>query len=165
MNMSIAWGEYAALTQRGGFRRFNAPAQTAPDYDAEPSTATHPGSLALDAFAAVIREAIELAASLSEEGEFAPINRQTYEYAIKSLLPLVGAFALPAPLLLPLENGGIGAEWHDRGLNIELRFRAPYDVYAVIEDARGTVEPLHGRDNNLAKAQTALGEFAHRGRT
>nr|WP_294551640.1 hypothetical protein [uncultured Rhodopila sp.] len=47
----------------------------------------------------------------------------------------------------------MGAEWHERGVNIELRFRRVFDVYAVIEDARGIVPDFHGRDPSLQHAR------------
>jgi hypothetical protein len=107
-------------------------------------------------------EAIELSRTMVAEDEAAPINHQTYFYAVKVLAPLIIAMELPVPLILPLQNGGIGAEWHDRGMNIELRFRNPYHIYAVLEDARGEILPFHGRDPHLVRARVALHEFTTR---
>ena len=69
---------------------------------------------------------------------------------------------MPAPLVLPLQNGGIGAEWQVFGMNIELRFRNPYHIYSVLEDARGVIPPFHGRDPHLVQARTTLRELATR---
>jgi hypothetical protein len=105
-------------------------------------------------------EAIELSKTMVAEDEAAPINDQTYFYAVEVLAPLIFAMELPVPLILPLQNGGIGAEWHDHG--IELRFRNPYHIYAVLEDARGEILPFHGRDPHLVRARVALQEFTTR---
>jgi hypothetical protein len=65
-------------------------------------------------------------------------------------------------LILPLRNGGIGVEWHDRGLNIELRFRAANETYVVIEDAMDGVRTYHGRDPEFVHAELALGGLQRR---
>ena len=107
-------------------------------------------------------EAIELSKTMVDEDEATPINDQTYFYAVEVLAPLIFAMELPVPLILPLQNGGIGAEWHDHGMNIELRFRNPYHIYAVLEDARGEILPFHGRDPHLVRVRVALQEFTTR---
>ena len=107
-------------------------------------------------------EAIELSKTMVAEDEAGPINEQTYFYAVEVLAPLIIAMELPVPLILPLQNGGIGAEWHDHGMNIELRFRNPYHIYAVLEDVRGEILPFHGRDPHLVRARVALHEFTTR---
>ena len=162
MNALVQW-EMGALTQRRAFRPFTTSLGLSAD-DPPVSTFVDPQASALDAFFDAVREAVDQAVAMADEGEIAPPNAQTYQFAIVSLAPLAHVFALPAPLLLPLQDGGIGAEWHDHGLNVELRFRAPYDVYAVIEDADAIVDELHGRDNDLKKAQLALAELSHRAR-
>jgi hypothetical protein len=96
---------------------------------------------------------------LDEEGD--PVDSQTLQYAALSLSPLITFLELPTPLILPLQNGGIGAEWHASGMNIELRYRKPYDVYAVLEDARGAT-PFRGRDPELERTRVALSELARR---
>jgi hypothetical protein len=107
-------------------------------------------------------EAIELSKTMVAEDEAAPINDQTYFYAVGVLAPLIITMELPVPLILPLQNGAIGAEWHDHGLNIELRFRNPYDIYAVLEDARDAIQPFYGRDPFLVETLAALRELATR---
>ena len=107
-------------------------------------------------------EAIELSKTLVAENEAAPINDQTYFYVVNVLAPLIVGMELPVPLILPLQNGGIGAEWHDHGMNIELRFRNPYDIYAVLEDARGAIQPFYGRDPFLVQTRAALRELSTR---
>ena len=95
----------------------------------------------------------------AEEGD--PIDDQTLQYAVQSLGPLIAFFEIPTPLILPLQNGGIGAEWHTSGMNIELRFRKPYDVYVLLEDVQGTAS-FHGRDPDLVHTHPALHELSRR---
>jgi len=74
--------------------------------------------------------------------------------AVMALRPF--APYLSAPLVNPLQLGGVSCEWHEHGINLELRFRASGDVYAVIEDARGELADFHGRDSALRQAANAL---------
>jgi hypothetical protein len=110
-------------------------------------------------------DSVELSKSMAAEGEAAPLNLQTWSYAAQQLNSLVHNFDLPMPLLLPLQNGGLGAEWHEKGLNIELRFRSPYNVYAVLEDAKGKVGTFQDYDVNLERSRAALQELGLRGRS
>jgi len=116
----------------------------------------------VEKFVEAVSEALELSNTMvaSEEGD--PLDYQTFSYAIQSLVPLIASLQLPPPLMLPLQSGGIGAEWHTGGMNIELRFRKPYDIYAVFEDARGAIEPFHNRDPELVRARAALRELSTR---
>ena len=109
-----------------------------------------------------VSDAIQLNGTMvaAEEGD--PLDSQTLLYAIQSLAPLVMSLRLPPPLILPLESGGIGAEWHTSGMNIELRFRKPYDVYAVLEDVRGATTPFYGRDPDLVHTHPALQQLSRR---
>lgn len=116
----------------------------------------------LDKFVMALTEAIELSETMVSEDEASRIDDQTFNYAVRTLTPLFIEIEMPAPLVLPLQNGGIGAEWHALGMNIELRFRNPYQVYAVLEDAQGIIPPFHGRDPGLVQTHTALREFATR---
>ena len=116
----------------------------------------------IEQFVEALRDANELSQAMIAEGEISPIDAQTLQYAIETLLPLIKSFKLPPPLILPLQNGGIGTEWHALGMNIELRFRKPYEVYAVFEDAHGVIPPYHGRDRDLVQARSALSELSTR---
>jgi hypothetical protein len=113
-------------------------------------------------FFEAVDDALQLNATMiaAEEGD--PVDIQTLLYAIQNLVPLVISLKLPAPLILPLQGGGIGAEWHTSGMNIELRFRKPYDVYAVLEDVRGTIAAFHSRDSDLVHTRSALCELGTR---
>jgi hypothetical protein len=116
----------------------------------------------IERFAEALTDALVLSDTMvtSEEGD--PVDQQTLLYAIQSLVPLVMSLKLMSPLILPLQEGGIGAEWHMSGMNIELRFRKPYDIYAVLEDARGAIEPFHSRDPDLVRTRSALCELSTR---
>lgn len=116
----------------------------------------------LDQFSEALNDAIELSETLVSEDEASPIDEQTFAYAMRILTPLFITMEIPAPLILPLQKGGVGAEWHAFGMNIELRFRNPFRTYAVLEDARGVIPPFHGRDPGLVQTHTALREFATR---
>ena len=58
--------------------------------------------------------------------------------------------------------GRLSAEWHERGLNIEIRFRENDDPYVVIGDARAKVANHRGPDSDLMKAKAAIAELAIR---
>jgi hypothetical protein len=118
--------------------------------------------LKVEEFLWALSEAIKCSQALVADNEGVPLNIQTWTYATQTISPLIAALDLPSPLLLPLQNGGIGAEWHDFGLNIELRFRSPYQVYVVIEDVRGVVAPFQNFDSNLTQLDVALRELAAR---
>nr|WP_294509225.1 hypothetical protein [uncultured Rhodopila sp.] len=114
------------------------------------------------AFHAAVTKAMELSEAMVVAGDAEPIDQTILADTVRLLLPAISSLGLPSPVVLPLQNGGIGAEWHERGMNIELRFRGLSGVYAVIEDARGIVPEFHGRDPSLQHAVSALQEFARR---
>ena len=116
----------------------------------------------LEKFYQALDEAMELLETMISEDEASPIDQQTFNYAMTVLRPLFMETEMLAPLVLPLQGGGIGVEWHDFGMNIELRFRNPYNVYAVLEDVGGVIQSFHGRDPYLMKSRAALREFSNR---
>jgi hypothetical protein len=130
----------------------------------EPLTAIVPKQVQerIERFVAALNEALELSSSMVASEEADPLASDTLEYAIQSLLPFIMALEMPPPLILPLQSGGIGAEWHESGINVELRFRKPYDIYAVLEDAKGVFGPFHNRDPELVHARSALRELSTR---
>src|SRR5208337_5112284 len=109
------------------------------------STAVEASLQRIASFKEALNDALELNVEMVNDEEGDPIDSQTVQYAILSLSPLIASLELPTPLILPLQNGGIGTEWHAFGMNIELRFRKPYDVYAVLEDV-WSATPFRGRD-------------------
>jgi hypothetical protein len=116
----------------------------------------------LEGFVQALTEALQLCDTMVADEEGDPVDDQTLLYAIQSLAPLILSLELPPPLMLPLQNGGIGAEWHTSGMNIELRVRKPYDIYAVLEDAQGVISEYYGRDPDLVHARAALCELSTR---
>ena len=116
----------------------------------------------LTKFIEAVEEAVELSEAMVAAEENDPIDQQTFVYAMQSLLPAIISLQLPPPLVLPLQSGGIGVEWHTGGMNIELRFRKAYDIFAVLEDAQGRIEAFHGRDPNLDHSRLALNELSSR---
>jgi len=133
------------------------------NYQSSPAAFTRKSvELKIEEFSRAWNEAVELSETMVAGDEGTPLNVQTWTYAAQTLIPLVSALELPSPLMLPLQNGGLGVEWHEKGLNIELRFRNPYQVYVVLEDAHGIVPTLHDFDPNLVKARVAFHELATR---
>lgn len=115
----------------------------------------------IDGFIEALNDALALNFAMVDAEDGDPLDNQTLQYAIQSLLPLIASLQLPTPLILPLQAGGIGAEWHMCGMNIELRFRKPYDVYALVEDARDGVS-FRGRDRDLTQTGNALRQLSTR---
>lgn len=114
------------------------------------------GTEFLDAFQDGNAEAQETA----DADEADPPNPQIWMSAWNALLPFAGK--TPAPLVGPLQLGGVCIEWHEYDLNIELRVRGIGDFYAVVEDARNDVSAFHGRDPTLSKIGEALRVLARR---
>jgi hypothetical protein len=143
--------------------------QQSPTVEAQPQLIA-PGELTafarrpsqrIDGFIEALNEALALNFAMVDAEDGDPLDNQTLQYAIQSLLPLIASLELPTPLILPLQAGGIGAEWHICGMNVELRFRKPYDVYALVEDARGGTS-FRGRDPDLTQTGNALLELSTR---
>jgi len=107
-------------------------------------------------------DALRHHAAMLYEGEIDPIDVQTWQFAWQSLSGIAETYDLVPPLIAPLQGGGVGVEWHDRGLNIELRFRAPYKVYAAIEDARNSIEPWSDFDPFFSHVLPALQSLSRR---
>ncbi len=108
----------------------------------------------LRGFLAAFGAGRELACEMVAEDEMDPPDSAVWTFAENAITPF--AAYLPPPLVSPLQLGGVTCEWHDQGMNIELRFRGMADVFAVIEDARREVAEFHGRDPNLRLAKDAL---------
>jgi hypothetical protein len=119
----------------------------------------------LDALATAFFEALTEARSMVEDDEMEAPEADTWNAAHLALSAFLAgplSEALGVPLISPMRRGGLSAEWHERGLNIELRFRGPTDVYALIEDVRGVIEDFRGRDPHLARTAGAIAELAAR---
>ena len=79
----------------------------------------------LEKFGQGFNDAIDLSEAMVAEDEASPLNVQTWAYAVQKLISLILAFDVPLPLMLPLQNGGIGAEWHESGLILSCVSAAP----------------------------------------
>ncbi len=131
-------------------------------YRTSPTALTiEPNASKLSELRQAFKEVFELLKAMIADNEIAPPNEQTWTYAAHELASMA-TLSIPVPLILPLQNGGIGFEWHKGGLNIELRFRKPYQVYVVLEDAYGVIPTLQDYDTNLESARKALRELASR---
>ncbi len=69
---------------------------------------------------------------------------------------------VPPPLVTPLQLGGVSVEWHLLDLDIEIRFRAGYPPFVVIDDVRGELPAFGGHDLALANSVAALRLLASR---
>jgi hypothetical protein len=111
-------------------------------------------------FAEAVRAGIILALEMAAADEIDQPHLEIWKSALLKILPY--ASLITAPLVHPLQLGGVGLEWHDHGMNIELRFRGEDDVFAVIEDARGELQEFYGRDAGLRRSSAALNLFMQR---
>lgn len=98
--------------------------------------------------------AADLADQMAEEGEGDPADWDTWISALRFLAP--NARYLPTPLIMPLQRGGLGFEWHTHGINLELRFRPGSPLYTLVEDARRELPASRGRENGEFRANEAL---------
>lgn len=70
-----------------------------------------------------------------------PLRRDVIAFA-RAILATIAAPRLPVPHIVPLANGGLQLEWHERDANLELEITAPHRMYFAFEGrmARGEVE-------------------------
>jgi hypothetical protein len=101
-----------------------------------------------------IKAGASLAIEMAMADEMDAPDFDIWKSASIRLIPYVGQVS--PPLVHPLQLGGVSFEWHDAGLNIEIRFRGPQDIFVVIEDARGEVAEFMGKDPWLTEAMPAL---------
>lgn len=111
-------------------------------------------------FKQAISDAIKTAFEMNRAGEMALPDEAVWSNAIAFLQAY--AMVLDAPFIAPLQGGGLSAEWHEHGLDIELRFRRHRDVFTVIEDARSEIGPFMARDRDFEHATRALNLLAQR---
>ena len=111
-------------------------------------------------FLSALREGLQLSREMVAADETEPPNVKVWDRAIESIASFIGR--VPAPLVIPLQQGGLSIEWHSEGLNIELRFRESLDPYVLIDDARGEECQWRGRDQALRFAKKALCRLASR---
>ena len=87
-------------------------------------------------------------------GAIAP-DIQTITFAGQQLTALQQQ-GLPAPTINPSADGAIYAEWHMRGLDIEIIFEAPYRVIVLAEDARNEISLIEREGSDVTIAHGAL---------
>lgn len=90
-----------------------------------------------------------------------PPDPHTISFAARQLAELE-RLGMPAPLLNPAGDGSLYAEWHMRGLDIEIIFEAPYKVIVLVEDARGMVPSYEEEGTDVNIALKALQELCAR---
>lgn len=65
-----------------------------------------------------------------------PIPPSAITNAAEFMRAMLGASA-PAPQIVPLSNGRLQLEWHDKGIDLEIEVLAPNKVYASFVDRTG----------------------------
>lgn len=88
------------------------------------------------------------------------VDPATVAYAMSQLSNVVGR--APAPSFSPGADGDLWALWAGHGLDIEVCFRRPGDVFAMISDGRGEVVPFEDEDPDLEVTLSALHAMAVR---
>jgi hypothetical protein len=83
----------------------------------------HRATELLSAFTA----AYEIATQTAADDEMDLPNLSIWGLALTVLVGLGRSLDVSTPLMTPLQLGGLAAEWHEHGLNIEIRFRGAAD--------------------------------------
>lgn len=90
-----------------------------------------------------------------------PPDAHTISFAATELARLE-RLGVPAPALNPSSDGALYAEWHMRGLDIEVIFEAPYRIVVLVEDARGVLPAFEGEGSDIDMAFQALQALCQR---
>jgi hypothetical protein len=94
-------------------------------------------------------------------GRGVPPDLQTVVFAGEELASFE-RLGLPAPAIHPSPDGAVYAEWHSKGLDIEIAFEAPYMVIVLAQDARGEMQPIEAESSDATIALDALKALASR---
>jgi hypothetical protein len=86
---------------------------------------------------------------------------QTVVFAGKELTGLQ-RLGISAPTVNPSPDGAVYAEWHAKGLDVEIVFEAPYKLIVLVEDARHEVMPFEGESSDTGVALDALRALSSR---
>jgi hypothetical protein len=113
-----------------------------------------------EAFRRAFDDALDVAREMVADDAADPPDFNIWNNAVERLGPY--ASVLPAPLVGLLQLGGVSVEWHECGLNIEVRFRKDTAPYVVIEDVRGVCPAFHGRKDSASALDFALRVLAQR---
>lgn len=89
-----------------------------------------------------------------------PPDRELLRSALALLLDASGGKDLPAPVVVPVNTGGVQFEWHTRGIDLELEVRPEGRYYVFFEDALHGIEREGEFHLNLAPLMAALDELA-----
>jgi hypothetical protein len=88
------------------------------------------------------------------------IERSSVERALRLLAGILES-QTAAPAVVPTIPGGVQAEWHMGGLNIEIEFRPGHEAYVSVEDLRNGSEwegELYPNVDRLREYLPRLGE-------
>lgn len=114
----------------------------------------------INAFRNAFIAGLESARDIVADDAADPPDISIWNKAIDALSPYAGDVSPPLVTLLQL--GAVSIEWHDQGLNIEVRFREDRDPFVVIEDTRDECDRYYGRDRGLIRVRTALAVLSRR---
>jgi hypothetical protein len=68
-----------------------------------------------------------------------PIAHDAGMFALVVLNNVMGP-RTPTPTIVPTSTGGLQLEWHEKGIDLEVRVLGPYRCDFVVEDSRGEIE-------------------------
>jgi hypothetical protein len=102
----------------------------------------------------------ECAAELATEDLADQPNEALWDEAISAIEDFAGR--VPAPLVTPLQLGGLSVEWHSHDLDLELRFRVGHPPFTLIDDIRGECAEFRDHDPGLVNAIAAMNLLARR---
>ncbi len=115
---------------------------------------------AIWAFARAFYVGLDCAADLAAEDLADLPNETVWESALSALQDF--APFVPAPLVTPLQLGGVSIEWHIHDIDIEVRFRANHPPFVLVDDVRNECPAFRGQDPLLNKVISALKLLAQR---
>lgn len=83
-----------------------------------------------------------------------PLDGQTLRFAAQELAGLSSQH-LPAPVVNPSPDGTLYAEWHLKGLDLEVVFERPYAVTILASDTQGEFD-IEDEQDSLSEAARML---------
>lgn len=107
-----------------------------------------------ESFRRAMFESIDIMQEMVLADEIGLPDINIWRLALSKIGPYVGD--INPPLAYPLQLGGLSLEWHENGINLEIRFYSEDKIYVVVEDAKRDLEEFHGQDKGFLKAQHAL---------
>lgn len=93
------------------------------------------------------------AAWMTEDGFADDPDEPTWQRAQMALACYPG---IPNPTISPTANGGVFIEWHEHGLDVELRFRADDSLWVEVSDRLGEVPSVAAAVADPEAARPAL---------